>query len=133
MRDVPTTCGDRAQSRTRATRGTPVRCGWQRHHSHALRTLSTSCTGGSVVKIITYHITLLEPTLVTALEGDPNSAVAFPYLPGSTLRGAVIGKYLRHEQLRQLDSTDEQVRRLFFDATTRYLNGYPLDQQGSRT
>lgn len=81
------------------------------------------------MKVVTYHITLLEPTLVTSLNGDPNSAVAFPYLPGSALRGAVIGKYLRQEGLSQFDSTDATMRRLFFDATTRYLNGYPVGQQ----
>ena len=39
------------------------------------------------MNVINYQITLLEPTLVTALQGDPNSSVAFDYLPGSVLRG----------------------------------------------
>ena len=46
------------------------------------------------MKVINYRIDLLEPTLVTSLQGDPNSAVAFDYLPGSVLRGILIGKYL---------------------------------------
>ncbi len=85
------------------------------------------------MRVITYRITLLEPTLVTALEGDPNEAVAFDYLPGSVLRGAVIKRYLRARNLTQLDAVDTDARRLFFDGTTRYLNGYPLDRRGRRT
>jgi CRISPR-associated protein Csx10 len=85
------------------------------------------------MKVITYRITLLEPTLVTALDGDPNSAVAFSYLPGSVLRGAVIGKYLRQQKQTELDIAQPDVRRLFFDATTRYLNGYRLDRLNIRT
>jgi len=76
------------------------------------------------MKVINYHITLLEPTLVTALQGDPNSAVAFDYLPGSVLRGVLIGKYLGSKSDTASDGT---LRSLFFDGTTRYLNGYPLD------
>ena len=34
---------------------------------------------------ITYRVTLLEPLLVTAVEGDPNSGVAYDHLPGSAL------------------------------------------------
>jgi CRISPR-associated protein Csx10 len=81
------------------------------------------------VKVITYRITLLEPTLVTALDGDPNSAVTFNYLPGSVLRGAVIGKYLRTKNLTtdQFDAADPEAQRLFFDGTTCYLNGYPIE------
>lgn len=76
------------------------------------------------MKVITYRVTLLEPVLVTSLQGDPNSAVAFDYLPGSVLRGMVIGKYLGP---KVADTSDGMLQRLFFDGTTRYLNGYPLD------
>lgn len=76
------------------------------------------------MKVINYQITLLEPTLVTALQGDPNSSVSFDYLPGSVLRGVLIGKYLGS---KSADTGDSTLRRLFFDGTTRYLNGYPLD------
>ncbi|HEU5382391.1 MAG TPA: hypothetical protein VFV38_43815 [Ktedonobacteraceae bacterium] len=77
------------------------------------------------MKVITYRVTLLEPTLVTSLQGDPNSAVAFDYLPGSVLRGMVIGKYLG---VTSTDASDSTFQRLFLDGTTRYLNGYPLDE-----
>lgn len=85
------------------------------------------------MKVITYLLTLLEPTLVTALEGDPNEGVAFDYLPGSVLRGAVIAKYLRANNLTDIDAADANMKRLFLDGTTRYLNGYPLDRLGERT
>jgi CRISPR-associated protein Csx10 len=84
------------------------------------------------VKVITYRVTLLEPTLVTALEGDPNSAVAFDYLPGSVLRGVIIDKYCRQLHVADL-AENADARRLFFDGTTRYLNGYPLDRLDERS
>jgi len=84
------------------------------------------------MKVIAYRITLLEPALLTALEGDPNESVSFNYIPGSVLRGAMIGKYMRAKNLKTLDAADESVRRLFFDGTTRYLNGYPLDRLEKR-
>lgn len=77
--------------------------------------------------VITYRITLEQPTLVTALQGDPNSGVAFDYLPGSALRGALIGHYLARngsEPNGDLAATPK-TRRLFFDGTVRFLNGYP--------
>lgn len=64
------------------------------------------------MKTIHYQITLEEPVLVTALEGDPNTATSFSYLPGSVLRGAIIGRYMRQKQLKRLDDTDETVCRL---------------------
>src|SRR5437763_1600439 len=82
------------------------------------------------MKVIQYRIDLLEPTLVTSLLGDPNSGVAFDYLPGSVLRGILIGKYLSTKSADASDvsdASDPTLRRLFFDGTTRYLNGYPLD------
>lgn len=85
------------------------------------------------MRVITYRITLLQPVLVTALEGDPNEGRAFDYIPGSVLRGAIIGRYLRTHNQTELDAADPKIRRLFFDGTTRYLNGYPLDRLGKRT
>lgn len=85
------------------------------------------------MKVITYHVTLLEPTLVTAAEGDPNSGVAYEFLPGSVLRGAIIARYLRQSNARELDVGDALVRRLFFEGTVRYLNGYLLGPHGNRT
>lgn len=84
------------------------------------------------MKVITYRIELLDPTLVTALQGDPNEGVAFDYIPGSALRGAIIKKYLQVNRLNDLDAADPDIRHLFFDGTTRYLNGYPLDRLDKR-
>lgn len=88
------------------------------------------------MKVITYQVTLLEPTLVTELDGDPNSAVAFNFLPGSALRGAVIGKYIHQEKSKavnyKLTADDDTVRNLFFNSKTRYLNGYLWPQSSER-
>ena len=85
------------------------------------------------MKVLVYRVTLLEPTLVTALEGDPNSGVSFPYLPGSTLRGVVMAKYQRQNPGIADLAKDADARRLFFDGRTRYLNAYPLDRLKERT
>jgi len=86
------------------------------------------------MKVITYTIELMEPVLVTALEGDPNSSVSHNYLPGSALRGLFVGRYLR-KHVPRLDLTDDQVRRLFFNGQSCYLNGYlqAEDDRGQQT
>lgn len=76
------------------------------------------------MKTLYYHLHLLEPALVTALEGDPNSAVAFDYIPGSVIRGAVIGLFMR--QHGDLNVADDATRRVFFSPDTQYLNAYPV-------
>ncbi|MGH9850948.1 MAG: type III-D CRISPR-associated RAMP protein Csx10 [Blastocatellia bacterium] len=83
------------------------------------------------MKAIVYRVELLEPVLVSDIEGDPNSAVAFDYLPGSVLRGVFIGRYLGADDDGAL-AQDATARRLFFSGQTRYLNGYPLDRLGRR-
>ncbi len=77
------------------------------------------------MKAITYHLRLLEPLLVTALDGDPNSAVSSDHIPGSVMRGAFIGLAMRREKRAELDAADAAVRRLFFSDSTCYLNAYP--------
>ncbi len=84
------------------------------------------------MKVIPYRIKLLEPVLVTTLDGDPNSATAFDYLPGSVLRGAIIGKYIQQRPQSPFDAASDVVQRLFFSGATRYLNGYPLDRLNNR-
>lgn len=89
------------------------------------------------MKTIRYRIKLLEPTLVGTLGGEPNSARAFDYLPGSVLRGAIIGKYMQAQKAQNVgyvfDVNQNDERRLFFDGTTRYLNGYRLDLNDTRS
>ncbi len=71
------------------------------------------------MQLITYDIELLEPLLATSLDGDPNSSVSYNMIPGSVLRGALIGGY-------GIQKMDTETRRLFFDGTTQFLNAYPL-------
>lgn len=81
------------------------------------------------MKAITFLLHTKQPILATSLQGDPNSDVSFPYIPGSMIRGVLISRYL---QDRGLQSTDDilddsqfpDVKRLFFDGSTRYLNAY---------
>jgi len=85
------------------------------------------------MKIIPYRVTLLEPLLATRIAGDPNSGVSYPYVPGSLVRGAAVAAYMREKAIATLDAGAEEVRRLFFDGRTRYLNAYPVDARGVRT
>lgn len=75
-------------------------------------------------------IKTLQPILATSFQGDPNSDVSYDYIPGSMIRGAVIGRYLQHKKLRELDLTDSETQRLFFQPNhTRYLNAYLVSQK----
>lgn len=88
------------------------------------------------MKAITFSLTTQQPLLATSFQGDPNSDVSYNYIPGSTLRGAVIGRYLRQQGISDLDRASDpaEVQRLFFDPNcTRYLNGYLSSQGGKRT
>jgi CRISPR-associated protein Csx10 len=86
------------------------------------------------MKGITFSLHAIEPILATSFQGDPNSDVSYSYIPGSMIRGAVIGRYLRHHKLSELDINDVTVRKLFFDETkTLYLNAYLLSKDGKRT
>ena len=84
------------------------------------------------MKALPFTITLHEPVLVARLGGDPNSAVSHPYIPGSTIRGAIAARYLKGSSIGDL-AADKVGRRLLLDGTTRFLNGYPLDSAGERT
>jgi CRISPR-associated protein Csx10 len=80
---------------------------------------------------LTFDIHLLSPLLVKRLKGDPNSAISYPYVPGSVIRGALAVRY--YQQYPKLDVSDPDSRRLFFDGSTRYLNAYPLERLKKRT
>jgi CRISPR-associated protein Csx10 len=83
---------------------------------------------------IRLKIEALQPILATSFAGDPNSDVSYPYLPGSLLRGALIGRYLRQSNQRELDLSNSLVQNLFFDAKqSSYLNAYPVSRLGQRT
>ncbi|MEQ9621816.1 RAMP superfamily CRISPR-associated protein [Coleofasciculus chthonoplastes] len=86
------------------------------------------------MKAIILTLETQQPILATSFQGDPNSDVSYPYIPGSMIRGAIIGRYMRQHHLSELDLTNDEVKRLFFDAkSTRYLNAYILSQKNQRT
>ncbi|ESA32290.1 ramp superfamily protein [Leptolyngbya sp. Heron Island J] len=77
------------------------------------------------MKVIKFQITNEEPVLVTSFQGDPNSDVSYDYIPGSTIRGFLISRYLRaHPELTEDILVDKTVRSLFFETETRFLNAY---------
>ncbi len=77
------------------------------------------------MKAITYQLRLLEPVLVSqAQTGEENSAISLPFVPGSALRGAVVSRYLAHNDPGDL-AEDEETRALFLDGTVAFLNAYP--------
>jgi CRISPR-associated protein Csx10 len=84
------------------------------------------------MKIIHLTIKTIQPVLATSFEGDPNSDVSYSYLPGSLVRGALIGQYLRQSDQPELDLNDPKVQCLFFRKCF-YLNAYPVSQSGQRT
>ena len=86
------------------------------------------------MKTLIFTLTAQQPLLMTSFQGDPNSDVSYSYIPGSTIRGALIGRYLRQKDIPPFDPTDSTVHRLFFDdRNTRYLNGYVSDLSYNRT
>jgi len=73
-----------------------------------------------------YTIHLLEPLLANSLGGDANSAQSLLFAPGALLRGALINAWLGQHNQSPIDAGNDELRRLFFDGRTRYLNAYPL-------
>jgi len=79
------------------------------------------------MKTIYYRITLKEPAILTAIDGEPNSAVSYDFIPGAVLRGILIGMYMRANRVIDLaDASYQEVTRLFFSDSTRFLNAYPV-------
>jgi CRISPR-associated protein Csx10 len=77
---------------------------------------------------LTYRLTLLDPVLVKQVNnGDPNSGVGLDFIPGSSLRGALVGRYQGVK-----DAADADFCRLFLDGSVCYLNAYPTDSQSHR-
>lgn len=70
------------------------------------------------MKAITFLLHTTQPLLATSLQGDPNSDISFPYIPGSMIRGVLIGRYLQRHNLKSTDDIlDESkypdIKRLF--------------------
>jgi CRISPR-associated protein Csx10 len=86
------------------------------------------------MKAITFSLYTKQPLLATSFQGDPNSDVSYSYIPGSMIRGAMIGRYMKHHHLSEIDLESEEVQRLFFDSKkVKYLNAYLLSQKKKRT
>ena len=77
---------------------------------------------------LTYRLTLQEPVLATALDGEPNSAVSYDYIPGSMIRGLVAAALTRPTV--DLAMTE---RELLFSGEVRYLHAYPARQNSLRS
>lgn len=73
----------------------------------------------------TYTLTLLEPVLANSLGGEPNSANSLFYIPGGLIRGAAINAYTGVK-----DAGNKDFHRLFLDGSVRFLNAYPLSENG---
>ncbi|NOT61061.1 MAG: hypothetical protein HOP19_12655, partial [Acidobacteria bacterium] len=73
------------------------------------------------MRVIRYNLELIQPVLIPDPQGEANSAISLPYLPGSLLRGGLIGLYRQ-----AFDATDADIRALFLGDATRYLNAYPV-------
>jgi CRISPR-associated protein Csx10 len=65
--------------------------------------------------------------LCTQLDGEPNSASTFGYVPGSVLRGALVARYAAAKGLADGAAIfkDAGAQQAFFAADVRYLNAYP--------
>ncbi|MFP4336312.1 MAG: RAMP superfamily CRISPR-associated protein [Halothece sp.] len=86
------------------------------------------------MQVIHFLLHTEQPILATSLQGDPNSDVSYPYIPGSMIRGMLIGRYCRQKKVKELDILDGIIRRLFFEDSSRYLNAYLFDsEQKQRT
>ena len=79
-------------------------------------------------------LTLKTPILLTSVaNGDENSARTLDHIPGGTLRGLLIARYMSRNNISS-DTllADETARRLFFSGAVKYLNAYPADTYDKR-
>ena len=87
------------------------------------------------MKAITFLLHTKQPLLATSLQGDPNSDVSFSYIPGSMIRGVLIGRYLHCHGLQSTDEIlDESkfpdVKRLFFIILRKEMVGSLKEECG---
>ncbi len=73
-------------------------------------------------RYVPYTLTLQSPAILTALGGEPNSSLTLPYIPGSTVRGAVARALgdPKDDRLRL-----QEFRHLVLGERVRYLHAYP--------
>ena len=71
------------------------------------------------------HLKLDSPLLMTGVNsGDENSGRTQSYIPGGAIRGMLIERYLREQQVTDLP-VDSKASELFFSDAIRFLNAYP--------
>ena len=83
------------------------------------------------MKAIELVIKLQSPLLIARTHfGDENSRVSLDYIPGNTIKGAVIQQYLMQNSIgeEEMQDADSNVRKLFFSDAVRFLNAYPYDE-----
>lgn len=52
----------------------------------------------AMTKYLPFRFVLKSPTLITALDGDPNSSVSMSYIPGSTIKGVLASVFLEQAE-----------------------------------
>ncbi|MCL6448964.1 MAG: hypothetical protein K6U04_12580 [Armatimonadetes bacterium] len=81
---------------------------------------------------LTYQIRLLEPLLLRSPgSGEENSGFGLSFIPGSVVRGFLIGRYLKANRVVD-PAADPSFRRLFLAGAVRYLHAYPVNRHGRR-
>jgi CRISPR-associated protein Csx10 len=91
-------------------------------------------TGRNLMKSLLCTITLQEPAMFSGLGGDPNSIVSQDFIPGATLRGAVIGFFRQQHHTKQNACGDLPSQALhLFNGSIRFLNGYLVDAKQQRS
>jgi CRISPR-associated protein Csx10 len=73
------------------------------------------------------QLTLETPALFTGVSnGEENSSRSLPYIPGATLRGLLVSRYIEKYHPGPDLPADGTASQLFFDGSVRFLNAYPV-------
>lgn len=75
-----------------------------------------------ITRYLSYTLTMQSPAIISALGGDPNSSSTLPFIPGSTVRGAV-ARVLGDPGGNA--AKEEMFAELVLGGKVRYLNAYP--------
>ncbi len=76
------------------------------------------------MKALTFLVELHEPLLASQVRsGEANSAITYPFIPGSMIRGALATQYMAGGTVVDLEK-NKTFSRLFLDGTVCYLNAY---------
>lgn len=81
--------------------------------------------------VVTYRLRLTAPALVAASGGDPSAVSSLPFISGSSILGAMAGRWLMANPGSD-PSESPAFRRCFLDGTVRWLHAYPCDRRGHR-